>query len=73
MGGKPFRGGDGWGRGVAGAVEVAVGGEVFDAAAKGEETEVCFEAALEAGEGGVVGEQFGEGAASAGKGAPKGG
>ena len=72
-GGEPLGGGDGRGRGVADAVEVAVGGEMVNAAAEGEKAEVGFEAALEAGEGGVVGEQFGEGAASAGKGAPKGG
>ena len=54
LGGMPFWGGDGRGRGVADAVEVAVGGEMVDAAAEGEEAEVGFEAALEAGEGGIV-------------------
>ena len=73
LGGVPFGGGDGWGRGVADAVEVSVGGEMVDAATEGEEAEVGFEAALEAGEGGVVGEQGAEGAAGAGKSASQGG
>jgi hypothetical protein len=71
--GIPFRGRNGGRRGVADAVEVAVGGELVDAAAEGEEAEVGFEAALEAGEGGVVGEQGAEGATGAGEGASEGG
>ena len=66
LGGVPFRGRDGRGRGVAEAIEVAVGGEVVDVPAGGEDAQVGFEAALETGEGGVVGEQFGEGTAGAG-------
>ena len=71
LGGVPVGGGDGRGRGVADAVEVAVGDEVFDVPAGGEDAEVGFEAALEAGEGGVVGEEGAEGAAGADEGAPK--
>ena len=73
LGGEPLGGGDGRGRGVADAVEVAVGGEMVNAAAEGEEAEVGFDAALEAGEGGVVGEQGAEGTAGAGEGAAQGG
>ena len=72
LGGVPFRGRNGGGRGVAASVEVAVGGEGVDAATEGEEAEVGFEAALEAGEGGMVGEKGAEGAASAGEGASEG-
>ncbi len=73
LGGAPFGRKDGWGRGVAGAVEVAVRGEMADAATEGEKAEVGFEAALEAGEGGVVGEKGAEGAAGVGDLASKGG
>ncbi len=66
-------GGDGGRRGVADAVEGAVRGERFDAAAEGEEAEVGFETALEAGEGWIVGEQGAEGAAGAGDLAAEGG
>ena len=62
----PFGGGDGGRRGVVGAVEVAVGGEVVDVATEGKEAEVGFETTLETGEGGVVGEEGTEGAAGAG-------
>ena len=71
--GVPLRRENGWGRGVADAVEVAVGGEMVDAATEGEEAEIGFEAALEAGERGVVGEQGAEGATGAGEGASEGG
>ena len=50
LGGKPLRCGDGGRRGVAVSVEVAIGGEMVDAAAEREKSEVGFEAALEAGE-----------------------
>ena len=73
LGGVPFWVGDGRGRGVADAVEVAVGGEMLDAATEGEEAEIGFDAALEAGEGGVVDEKGAEGAAGAGEGAAEGG
>ena len=69
----PFRGENGRGRGVARAVEIAIGGEGFDAAAEGEKSEVGFQAALEASERGVVGEEGAEGAAGAGEGATQGG
>jgi len=64
---------DGGRRGGAGAVEIAVGGEMVDVAAEGEEAEVGFEASLEAGEGGVVGKKVAEGAAGAGDLASEGG
>ena len=67
LGGVPLGGGDTGRRSVTDAVEVAVRGEVFDAAAEGEKAEVGFETALEAGEGGVVGEEGAEGAAGAGE------
>ena len=73
LGGVPVGGGDGRGRGVAGAVEITVGGEMVDAATEGEKAEVGFEAALEAGEGGIVGEEGTEGGAGAGEGAAEGG
>ena len=66
LGGVPFGGGNGRWWGGADAVEVAVGGEVVDVPAGGEDAQVGFETALEAGEGGVVGEQGAEGAAGAG-------
>ena len=67
LGRVPFRGRDGGSGSGAMAGEVAVGGEIGDAEAGGEESEIGFEAALEAGEGGIVGEKFGEGAAGAGE------
>jgi hypothetical protein len=67
LGGVPVGARDGGRRGVADAVEVAVGGEMVDAATEGKESEVGFETALEAGEGGVVGEERAEGAAGAGE------
>ena len=48
--GVPFGREDGGRRGVTDSVEVAVGGELVDAATEGEEAKVGFEAALEAGE-----------------------
>ncbi len=66
LGGVPFWGGDGGRWCVAGAVEVAVGGEIVNVTAGGEDAEVGFESALEAGEGWVVGQQIAEGASGAG-------
>ena len=67
LGRVPLRGQDGKGGGFPGAGDVAVRGEIWEAEAGGEESEVGFEAALEAGEGGIVGEEGGEGAAGAGE------
>lgn len=73
LGGVPFRGWNGGRGGGTRAGEVAVGGEVVDAAAEGEESEVGFKTALEAGEGGIILQQRGEGLAGAGDLAAEGG
>jgi hypothetical protein len=57
LGGVPFRRRDGRRRGGAEAVDVAVGGEIGDAPAGGEDAQIGFKAALEAGKGGVVGKE----------------
>ena len=72
LGRVPLRGQDGKGGGFPGAGDVAVRGEIWDAEAGGEESEVGFEAALEAGKGGVVGQQMAEGGAGTGEGAADG-
>jgi hypothetical protein len=69
----PFRGRYGRRWGGAEAIEVAVGGEIGDAPAGGENAQIGFKTALEAGKGGVVGEQGAEGVAGAGDLAPEGG
>ncbi len=73
LGGVPFRGLDGGRRGGADTGEVAVGGEIGDAPAGGENAQIGFKTALEAGKGGVVGKECGEGAAGAGDLASEGG
>lgn len=49
LGGVPFWGLDGGRRGGAGSVEVAIGDEIGDAPAGGENAQIGFKMALEAG------------------------